>query len=279
MLCAAVTACFAQGKVKEVNGTYTYYIPYNVARDKAEQIALERAMLQAIDKEFGNVLTQTTRMDMRSSAGGESLDFWSSAQSLVKGEWVETIGKPEFEAFIENGDFVVTCRVKGRAREIKRAQADLIAKLLHNGVTDDCETSTFLSGEECYLAFTTPVKGYLAVYMEDEQKNMNVMLPFYSETRTCTPVEPGIRHLFFTTNDGDKEKYRLETDKAIERDIVYVVFSQNEFIKPIDKSTGRELSLKTLTSEDFHRWVNRTRALDETFQLVALPLTITARTE
>lgn len=279
LLLATALACFAGDNIRDVSGSYTYYIPYNVSRDKAEQIALERAMLQAIDKEFGNVLTQTTRMDMRSSKDGENVDFWSSAQTLVKGEWMQTIGVPKFEAYVENGDFVIKCEVHGRAREVKRARAELVAKLLHNGITDDCETSTFLSGEECYLSFITPVQGYIAVYLEDEQKNMNVMLPYYSETATCTPVTPGKRHVFFTSNDGDKEKYRLETDKEIERNIIYVVFSQNKFIKPIDQSTGQELSLKSLSPPDFHRWVGRMRALDETFQILALPLSITSKTE
>ncbi|MDE6770415.1 MAG: hypothetical protein K2J78_11895 [Muribaculaceae bacterium] len=35
-------------KEKVVSGSYTYYIPYNVARDKAEQIAMERAIIQAM---------------------------------------------------------------------------------------------------------------------------------------------------------------------------------------------------------------------------------------
>ena len=279
MLAGAILTSFANVKVKEVTGSYTYYIPYNVARDKAEQIALERAMLQALEQEFGTILSQATRMDMRSSKEGENVDFWSSAQSLVKGEWIETIGTPKFEPFIEDGGFAIRCEVRGKAREINRARADLDVKVLRNGTADTDETSTFLSGEKCYLAFTTPVKGFLAVYLEDEQKNMNVMLPYYSQSITCTPVAPGIRHVFFTSSDGDKEQYVMQTDKEVERNIIYVVFSQNKFVKPIDKSTGKELSLKTLSSDDFHRWVNKARALDDTFQLVTLPVTITSKIE
>lgn len=73
MLAGAILTSFANVKVKEVSGSYTYYIPYNVARDKAEQIALERAMLQALEQEFGTILSQATRMDMRSSKEGRTL--------------------------------------------------------------------------------------------------------------------------------------------------------------------------------------------------------------
>lgn len=266
-------------KEKEVNGSYTYYIPYNVARDKAEQIAFERARIQAIADEFGTVLTQHSRIDMRSSNGNENSDFWSSASSLVKGEWVSTIGEPVFEPFIENGNFAIRCEVKGIAREIKAPQAELEVRLLRNGTTDAYESSTFKSGDNCYLAFTTPVKGAITVYLEDEEGNMFCMLPYYAQTATCTPVTPGVRHLFFTSNDGDQEKYELTTDKEIERNMLYVVFSQNEFIKPIDKSNGQELSLKTLSAENFRNWLQKSRALDSTFQVVTIPITITATIE
>ena len=266
-------------KEKEVSGTYTYYIPYNVARDKAEQIAFERARIQAIADEFGTVMTQHSRIDMRSSNGNENSDFWSSASSLVKGEWVSTIGEPTFEPFIENGNFAIRCEVKGIAREITAPKAELDVRLLCNGTTDAYESSTFKSGDNCYLAFTTPVKGAIAVYLEDEAGDMFCMLPYYAQTATCTPVSPGVKHLFFTSNDGDEEKYQLTTEKEIERNIIYVVFSQNEFIKPIDKSNGQELSLKTLSAENFRQWLQKSRALDQTFQVVSLPITITGNIE
>lgn len=266
-------------KEKEVNGTYIYYIPYNVARDKAEQIAFERARIQAIADEFGTVMTQHSRIDLRSSNGNDNSDFWSSASSLVKGEWVSTIGEPTFEPFIDNGNFAIRCSVKGLAREIKAPQAELEVRLLRNGTTDAYESSTFKSGDNCYLAFTTPVKGAIAVYLEDEGGNMFCMLPYYSQSTTCTPVAPGVRHLFFTSNDGDQEKYELTTDKEIERNMLYVVFSQNEFIKPIDKSNGQELSLKTLSSDNFRNWLQKSRALDQTFQVVSIPITITSGIE
>lgn len=266
-------------KEKEVSGSYTYYIPYNVARDKAEQIAFERARIQAIADEFGTVMTQHSRIDLRSSNGNENSDFWSSASSLVKGEWVSTIGEPTFEPFIENGNFAIRCEVKGIAREITAPKAELDVRLLCNGTTDAYESSTFKSGDNCYLAFTTPVQGAIAVYLEDEAGNMFCMLPYYAQTATCTPVSPGVRHLFFTSNDGDEEKYQLTTDKEIERNMLYVVFSQNDFIKPIDKSNGQELSLKTLSAENFRNWLQKSRALDHTFQVVSIPITITAEIE
>lgn len=270
---------FAVAKEKKVSGSYTYYIPYNVSRDKAEQIAFERAKIEAIADEFGTVLTQHSRLDLRSSDSLDKSDFWSSATSLVKGEWVSTIGEPIFEAFIENGNFAIRCEVKGIARELKAPRAELDVRLLRNGITDACESSTFQSGDNCYLAFTTPVKGAIVVYLEDENGDMFCMLPYYAQSATCTSVAPGERHIFFTSNDDDREKYQLLTDKEIERNTIYVVFSQNDFIKPIDKSNGQELSLKTLSSDNFRNWLQKSRALDHTFQVVSIPVTITSSIE
>ena len=61
--------------------------------------------------------------------------------------------------------------------------------------------------------------------------------------------------------------------------MLYVVFSQNDFIKPIDKSNGQELSLKTLSAENFRNWLQKSRALDHTFQVVSIPITITGNIE
>lgn len=279
ILAATMPLTLFSAKEKVVSGSYTYYIPYNVSRDKAEQIALERAMIQAIADNFGTVLTQHSRMDMRSSKNEEYSDFWLSASSLVRGEWIETIGTPTFKASVEDDTFVIRCDVKGLAREVSTPKAELKVKLLRNGVTDDDEASTFESGDNCYLAVTTPVKGALAVYLEDEAGSMSCLLPYYSQTTPCVPIEPGKRHLYFTTNDGDQEKYTLFTDKEIERNMIYVIFSQNEFIKPIDSSSGKPLSLKTLSSGEFQNWLKKSIALDSTFQIITIPVTIVSALE
>lgn len=67
MTAAPAVVAATDNKVKEVKGTYQYYVPRHIARDQAEQIALERAMIEAIAREFGTVLSLNTQMDMRSS--------------------------------------------------------------------------------------------------------------------------------------------------------------------------------------------------------------------
>lgn len=58
---------FASKNLVEVEGEYTYYIPYNVSRDKAEQTAMQRAMVAALAKEFGTLVSEISHLDMKSS--------------------------------------------------------------------------------------------------------------------------------------------------------------------------------------------------------------------
>lgn len=270
----AVTAA-VDNKVKEVKGTYQYYVPRHIARDQAEQIALERAMIEAIAREFGTVLSLNTQMDMRSSKKGESVDFYSTASSLVKGEWVETLGEPKFGMFIDGDDLVVTCEVRGRAREVNRAQAQLDVRVLRNATGDDAESNAFISGDKCFLAFITPVDGYLTVYLEGEDKTVFRMLPFYSQTNPTQKVNANTRYVFFASTDGDSEQYQLTAEEGTERNTIYVVFSPNEYIKPVDRSGGEELSLRELSADAFRKWLNKARALDDQLQVIPRPITIT----
>ncbi len=269
----------AENKTVEVEGTYRYYIPYNVPRDQAEQTAMERAMTDALAKKFGTLVSQNTQMNTRISDGNESTDFWNSAASLVMGEWVETIGKPKFTAEIENNDFVVTCTIKGRAREINTMKADLDIRVLRNFTDNSAESSTFVNGDKCFLAFTSPIEGYLTVYLEDEEKNVFRMLPFFAQKNTAQRIEAGRRYTFFASTEGDAEQYELRTSRDVERNTIYVIFSPNEYVKPIDRSPEEELALKQLDSDTFRQWIARTRALDNRLQVTVCPVTISANNE
>ncbi len=275
-LVAAIPAATAgsDSKTKDVKGTYQYYVPRHIARDQAEQIALERAMIEAIAREFGTVLSLNTQMDMRSSKKGESVDFYSSASSLVKGEWVETIGEPKFGLFLDGDDIVVTCEVRGRAREVNRAQAQLDVRVLRNSTGDDAESNAFISGDKCFLAFITPVDGYLTVYLEGEDNSVFRMLPFYAQSNPTQQVKANTRYVFFASTDGDAEQYQLTAEKETERNTIYAIFSPNEYIKPADHSGGEELSLRELSTDAFRKWLNKARALDDQLQVIPRPITI-----
>lgn len=282
LLLAAAAGCgvtSAAPKVVDVEGSYTYYIPYNVPRDRAEQIAMERAMIQALAAKFGTLVSETTQMDMRSSKSGDNVDFWSSASTLVKGEWIETVGKPEFTPSLDGNDFVVSCKIKGKAREIEGARASLDIHILANSTAPEAETVSFKNGDKLFMQFTSPVDGWLTVYLEGADGKVFRMLPFYAQRNPAHRIEADRKYTFFVSTEGDAEQYQLTTDADIERNTLYIVFSPNEYVKPVDRSSEEELALRELPTADFRRWVTNLRLTDPKLQLVVRPITISGDRE
>lgn len=282
LLLAAAAGCgvtSAAPKVVDVEGSYTYYIPYNVPRDRAEQIAMERAMIQALASKFGTLVSETTQMDMHSSKSGDNVDFWSSASTLVKGEWIETVGKPEFTPSLDGNDFVVSCKIKGKAREIEGARASLDIHILANSTAPEAETVSFKNGDKLFMQFTSPVDGWLTVYLEGADGKVFRMLPFYAQRNPAHRIEADRKYTFFVSTEGDAEQYQLTTDADIERNTLYIVFSPNEYVKPVDRSSEEELALRELPTADFRRWVTNLRLTDPKLQLVVRPITISGDRE
>ncbi|MDE7160455.1 MAG: DUF4384 domain-containing protein [Muribaculaceae bacterium] len=261
-------------KLREVEGRYVYYLPRNVARDRGEQIALERAMINAVADEFGTLLSDHTRVDKRVSETGEGSDYWSLATAAVRGEWVETIGQPEFTCGMEGDDIVITCRVRGRARPVANNKADMTLKVLRNdAMTED---NTFADGDRILMRFASAVDGYLTVFLEDDNGMVYRMLPFYSERAGSKEVEGGREYLFFSSMAGDAEQYRMTASRPVERNILYAIFSPNEYVKPIDSRSSADTGLRELTAETFHRWLESRRAADPAMQVAVRPLTVTS---
>ena len=135
-------------KIKSVEGEFVYYAPENVSVVEAKRFALKQAQLKAIAEEFGTIVSQTnlTRIE------------GNNEQSTTR--------------------FSVTCKVEGKAREIVSSQVDILAKLLRNGTEDRFESEQFKSGDDLFLSFQSPVNGYLAVYLVDDDEQVQCLLPY-----------------------------------------------------------------------------------------------------
>lgn len=97
-------------KVKTVEATYVYHAPSNQSPDEAMKVALERAKLQAIADEFGTLISQENTTRLENTAEGQEAksqsSFFSYSASDVKGEWLETIGKPQCNIEFTDGMMV-----------------------------------------------------------------------------------------------------------------------------------------------------------------------------
>jgi len=254
-------------KVKDVKGEATYYAPKNITPEEAMRKALEQAKFKALAEEFGVLMSEETETRGKIRNGKSESDFFSLGSSEVKGEWIETIGEPEYDVRYENGHTVVTCRVKGKAREIVSAAIDIKAKILCNGTEDKFENNRFKSGDDLFLSFQSPVKGFLAVYLEGEDGQVFCLLPYRNQSEGIYPIEANRRYLFFDPKSApSKEKdivdeYVMTCEGTSEMNQIYVIFSPNQFAKASDNNTQENLP-RQLSREDFMKWLVKCRKHD-----------------
>ena len=280
LLLLALSLPLLAQKTKTMEGEYTYYAPENVTVEQARRTALDRAKIQAIADEFGTIVQQTNTTRIQNRDGESVSDFYSIGGSEVKGEWIETIGEPEYTISYESNMLVVTCRVKGKAREIVSAQIDIKALVLRNGTDDKFEDDDFKSGNDLYLSFVSPVKGYLAVYLIDDDNKAFCLLPYRSQTEGIYPIEANRRYVFFDIKSASPEErgyvdeYVMTCERSSEHNLIYIVFSPNPFAKAADNSSS-DLLPREISFDDFQKWLVKCRKHDKEMNLRRIPIEIT----
>lgn len=272
--------------IKTVSGEYTYHAPENVTPEQARLVALQRAQLQAIADEFGTIVSQHNVTQMQTGTEGTCSLFTSLSGSDVRGEWIETLGEPQYDISFEQGMMVVRCRVRGKAREIVSAKTQFIAKVLRNGVEDRFEDEAFRDGDDLYLSFRSPAEGYVAVYLIDAKGMAFCLLPYRSSTDGRVALKAGKRYVLFSKEDAaplfspaDVDEYILTCEQAAETNFLYVIYSPHPFTKANDSMAGdamRQLP-NELSFEDFQKWLSKLRIRDKDVQVEKKVLTVTKK--
>lgn len=259
-------------KEKTVEGEYIYHAPENVTVEQAKTIALDRAKIQAIADMFGTIVSQTNSTRVENNNGESSIDFFSIGGSDVKGEWLETIGEPKYEISYEQGMLVVKVSAKGRIREIVSAPIDISVRILRNGTEDRFESEEFRSGDDLYLSFVSPMDGYLAVYLVDDEHQAYCLLPYRNQNDGIYKVVANRRYLFFNSKEATSQErqyvdeYTMTCEQSSEQNQIYIVFSPQPFAKAVDNATA-ELLPRVLGFEDFHKWLAKSRRHDKNMVL------------
>lgn len=267
-------------KVVKVEAEYTYVAPENISIEQAKLTALDRAKIQAIADEFGTLVTQNNTTYIENVNGNSNINFHSLGGSDVKGEWIETIGEPEYNIRYEQSLLVVNVIVKGRIREITTSQVDLLVQILCNGTSPQFERSDFKNGDDMFLRFQSPIDGSLVVYLVDHSsQTAYCLLPYSRSTEAVQKIEHDKAYVFFSIKDAPVEmrnevdEYTLTCDGNIERNDIYVIFSPNEFVKAnsqiTEDSRPRELSFN-----DFNEWLAKIRKRDNRIQITNKTITI-----
>ena len=239
----------------------------------AKRHPLYQAKLNAIANEFGTIVAQTNLTRMETNGERSKMRFNSFGSSDVKGEWIETLGKPEYDVQLIDGAQVVTCRVKGKIREIVTSQADVKVKVLRNGREDRNEDDRFKDGDDLFMSFQTPLKGYLAVYLVDDNEQVQCLLPYLNQQSGIFQVEANRRYVLFSAKDDPQlyvDEYTMNAERSEEYYQIYVIFSPNLFVKAVDVASekvvkGNDIAgyPRELSFEDFHKWLAKCRRHDK----------------
>lgn len=266
-------------KLKTVEASYTYHAPDNVTLEQAKRTALERAQIEALANMFGTKINQHNSTRVRNQNGNSDVDFLSISSSDIKGEWIETIGVPIYNIYYEQQMLVVTCSVRGKARENVNAGIDLSVKILRNGEEDKFESSEFRSGDDMYLSFQSPIDGFIAVYLIDEGGNAFCLLPYRNQSDGIYKVKANTRYIFFSetmapiTEKSIVDEYKLTCDKVQEINQIYILFSSDKFIKAIDEDNGEKLP-RELSSDAYQKWYSKQKTINANLVSIHKLLTI-----
>jgi hypothetical protein len=271
--------------IKTVEGEYTYYAPENVTIEQAKRTAIERAKIQALADEFGNIISQSSTTSIANINGESSTNVLVLSGSDVKGEWIEDLGEPKVQVNYEGDMLVVTAKVKGKAREILSAGVDFTSKILRNGKEDKFESDDFKNGDDLYLAFQTPAKGYLAVYLVDAENMAYCLLPYRNQTDGIYPVNANQRYLFFCPEEAPEgeralvDEYALTCERQMEYNYIYVIFSRNQFTKANDAASNKQIdgyagAPRELSYEDFQKWLSKCMKHDAEMNMKKIPIII-----
>jgi len=269
---------YAQKPVK-ICGEYTYIVPENVSYEEAKNIAVERAKIEALAVKFGTIVSQTNTTIIKAENEKSNTSFTSLGGTEVKGEWLRDTEKPFIKRSLENNVDVIFVKVCGEAREISSAGIDFSAKILKNGTDDRFESDFFKHKDELFLAFRSPVNGFLAVYLLDDEKTAFCLLPYMKDPSGKTQIQAGKDYVFFSDKYAAPEEksfvHELELicDKSAEQNHLYIIFSPNEFIKANDASGG-EMMPRKLSFDDFQKWLTKNRQRDKDMKVVIKSITI-----
>lgn len=252
-------------RVVNICGEYKYIVPENVSLAEAKAIAIERARLTAIANEFGTTVSQTNLATTHIENGTTRNDFLSLGETEVKGDWLGDTKEPEIRPVYENNQLVIYASVCGKVRELKTAEVELRMQIMSNGI----ETERFKNNDKVAIRFKSPVNGYVAIFVRDDNAGIvSCMLPYENENGKARVVKNSKEYIYLSTDDPIypyQEETILVTNKKVEFNTFVLVFAETEFAMPL--SDMGEF-VPELSVESFQRWLRRNRMSDKTMQTI-----------
>jgi hypothetical protein len=286
----------------KAHGEYQMLVEGSMSMDKAKSLAIERAKIDALRKEFGEVVVQGNSTYLKNSSTGDLQSSTSAfnflSETFVNGEWVSDIDPPTINQTTrktKSGDELwIEVKVYGYVRALEPVVQNCRMQTL-SCPKITCQTTSFNHGQSFFMFFQSPVSGYLTVYLDnpEDQKTYKILPYSKMQGNISIPIVADKPYIFF---DRDLEKemnlsFTDELELSIESSSnpqelnkLFVIFSPNADLgKPIlsssSQSSIQESNTKYilpphLPSPDFQRWLNTLRSKDRQIQLYTETITI-----
>lgn len=261
---ASLHLSYAQSP-KIVSGEYTYFPPSTQSIDDAKRIAMQRAQIQILADTFGTIMNVSSTTVLKNSIESSDVNLFSLSDSSVKGEWLETIGEPEYStAITEEGMLTIRVRITGRIREITTSRAEFDIRILRNGTEDKFESTEFREGDNMFVSFKSPADGYLTIYLYDFESSVFCLLP-YQQQSSVIETKGGTKYVFFSSahdsygiKDSLIDEYTLTCSKDTEVNRMYAIWSPESYYKPLDSMEEGYLP-RMLGFKEFQKWLSKLR--------------------
>ncbi|GEM_PF-544706 len=263
------------------------WYPERESYTQAKEKALEMAKINALENAFGTLVMQGNTVYIENKKTGEKVEtnstFKMIGNTAVKGEIIQIL-KSEYKETKRKEKInrkkveltYIDCSVTLEAKELKDTEIDIQCFTL-NQIELIKPVTDFYSGDDLFLYFRSPVNGYLAVYLDDNNQ-AQCLLPYRKMPlgmEEAMPVVADKEYLFFSDKPQfnyfkddffAEDTYELISagDKDINR--LYVVFSKQLLNKPIldiDKNNQIKVELskdkyelpRSIKSDAFQEWL------------------------
>ncbi|MEI6050434.1 MAG: hypothetical protein WCS03_16155 [Bacteroidota bacterium] len=267
--------------------------------DDKSRLALRKelqdlATIDALQKAFGVVVIEGNSSYVKDLQTGDKVQtnsvFNSISNTSVKGE-VQSIISARFSDTTDfrtidgkkNEFTTITCEIEILAREIITPKITFTSFPL--GCLDEkCRTTEFKNEDNLYLFFSTPMSGYLTVYLDDSEYSQ-CLYPhpgMTSDSEGGVPVVADKKYFLFSDVN-----YSLFAKSLHDMNRLFVIFSITPLNKPFLKDVSQKILdekeykkgvrlPKSLSSEDFQRWLNSYRSIGrDNVQVEIVDITIT----
>lgn len=275
-------------KERTVTCHATYFAPLSMTPYQARQEAINMAQTDAIGREFGTSVAMSNLSVVQSGGDSQRDDFYSIAESDIRGEWIESLGDTIWKVTPRDNETIYEVTLKGRIREIPYNRIDIDSRLLFNGTDKEknaLRNYAYKVGDYMYVYFLSPVDGYLAVYLGDDNDAMTFqsLVPMDGMTEGAYPVKAGKEYVFFDRDSAEPQyrtltrRLKMNVRKDVDVNQIYVIFSPNPFTKAVDRRAdgkavtvnGEEIDLMPRVADfrTFQRWLSKARRNDPDMQV------------